>query len=65
MLMIPKGYEKAAPGAMPDAKAVAAMLIGMLDMIRRAAVNCRWFEKERRQWAYSTPMHGSSNGRRF
>ncbi len=22
MLMIPKGYEKAAPGAMPDAKAV-------------------------------------------
>lgn len=23
MLMIPKGYEKAAPGAMPDAKAVA------------------------------------------
>jgi len=25
MLMIPKGYEKAAPGAMPDAKAVAAM----------------------------------------
>lgn len=26
MLMIPKGYEKAAPGAMPDAKAVAAMM---------------------------------------
>jgi hypothetical protein len=25
MLMIPKGYEKAAPGAVPDAKAVAAM----------------------------------------
>lgn len=25
MLMIPKGYEKAAPGTMPDAKAVAAM----------------------------------------
>src|SRR5213596_2787832 len=25
MLMIPKGYEKAAPGAMPDAKAVEAM----------------------------------------
>jgi len=24
--MIPKGYEKAAPGAMPDAKAVAAMM---------------------------------------
>jgi hypothetical protein len=26
MLMIPKGYEKAAPGAMPDATAVAAMM---------------------------------------
>jgi hypothetical protein len=26
MLMIPKGYENAAPGDMPDAKAVAAMM---------------------------------------
>ena len=26
MLMIPKGYEKAAPGAMPDPKAVSAMM---------------------------------------
>ena len=26
MLMIPKGYETAAPGAMPDAKGVAAMM---------------------------------------
>ena len=26
MLMIPKGYESAAPGAMPDAKAVAATM---------------------------------------
>ena len=26
MLVIPKGYEKAAPGTMPDAKAVAAMM---------------------------------------
>src|SRR5712691_1622237 len=26
MLMIPKGYERAAPGAMPDARAVAAMM---------------------------------------
>jgi hypothetical protein len=26
MLMIPKGYEKAEPGAMPEAKAVAAMM---------------------------------------
>jgi len=26
MLMIPNGYEKADPGTMPDAKAVAAMM---------------------------------------
>jgi hypothetical protein len=26
MLMIPKGYENAGPGAMPDPKAVAAMM---------------------------------------
>ncbi len=26
MLMIPKGYEKAVPGAMPDAKVIAAMM---------------------------------------
>ncbi len=26
MIMIPKGYEKAAPGTMPDAKAVEAMM---------------------------------------
>jgi len=26
MLMIPKGYQQAAPGAMPDADAVAAMM---------------------------------------
>jgi len=26
MMVIPKGYEKAAPGAMPDAKLVAAMM---------------------------------------
>jgi hypothetical protein len=26
MIMIPKGYEQAAPGAMPDAKAVEAMM---------------------------------------
>ena len=26
MLMIPKGYERAAPGTVPDAKAVAAMM---------------------------------------
>ena len=34
MLMIPKGYEKAAPGAMPDAKAVAAMMKYNEDLAR-------------------------------
>ena len=28
MLMIPKGYETAAPGTLPDAKAVADRMIG-------------------------------------
>jgi hypothetical protein len=37
MLMIPKGYEKAAPGAMPDAKAVAAMM-KYNDSLRKAGV---------------------------
>ena len=29
MLMIPKGYEQAAPGTMPDAKGVEAMMKGL------------------------------------
>ena len=30
MLMIPKGYEAAEPGTMPDAKMVAAMKVEMI-----------------------------------
>ena len=37
MLMIPKGYEKAAPGTVPDAKAVAAMM-QYNDSLRKAGV---------------------------
>ena len=37
MLMIPKGYETAAPGAMPDAKAVEAMM-AYNEQLRRAGV---------------------------
>ena len=37
MLMIPRGYEKAAPGAMPDARAVAAM-IEYNEALRKAGV---------------------------
>jgi hypothetical protein len=37
MLMIPKGYETAAPGTMPDVKAVAAMT-AYNETLRRAGV---------------------------
>jgi hypothetical protein len=37
MLMIPKGYETAAPGAMPEAKAVAAMM-QYNEMLQQAGV---------------------------
>ena len=37
MLMIPKGYEKAEPGAMPDDKAVAAMMT-YNESLRKAGV---------------------------
>jgi hypothetical protein len=37
MLMIPKGYENAPPGAMPDAKAVAAMT-AYNESLRKAGV---------------------------
>ena len=37
LLMIPKGYENAAPGAMPDAKAVGAMMT-FNDSLQRAGV---------------------------
>lgn len=43
-----------------------SMLIRMLDMKGRVAINCRLkLEKERRQWTCSSLIHGSSNGRRF
>jgi len=50
---------------MDEAIKARVMLIRMLDMTERGAVDGRWFEKERRQWACSIPIHGSSNGRRF
>ena len=37
LLMIPKGYENAAPGAMPDAKAVGAMMT-FNDSLQKAGV---------------------------
>lgn len=37
LLMIPKGYEQAAPGAMPDAKAVEAMM-QYTEALRKAGV---------------------------
>ena len=50
MLMIPKGYEKAAPGAMPDAKAVAAMM-KYNESCRRPACCSRSTACTRRRWA--------------
>jgi hypothetical protein len=37
MLMIPKGYERAEPSAMPDAKAVAAMISDFPEDVQVAA----------------------------
>ena len=43
MLMIPKGYEKAAPGTMPDAKAVAAMIeVQRIPAEGRGPAHTRW-----------------------
>lgn len=35
MLMIPKGYEKARPGTMPDPKAVEAIFVLSLSLAHR------------------------------
>src|SRR5207248_8939883 len=43
MLMIPKGYEKAGPGAMPDAERVAAMMRYNESLAKgRRATRTRW-----------------------
>ena len=50
MLMIPKGYEKAARGAMPDAKAVAAMM-EYNESCKRPACCSRSMASTRLRWA--------------
>ena len=56
MLMIPKGYEKAAPGTAPDAKAVAAMMkynealqkagvLLSLDGLHPPSMGARWIKR--------------------
>jgi hypothetical protein len=53
MLMLPKGYEKAAPGAMPDAKAVAAMM-KYNESLRKPACCSRSMASTRRRWAHAS-----------
>lgn len=48
MLMIPKGYEKAAPGTMPDAKAVEAMM-KYSEELQKAAAGFAEMQKQARQ----------------
>jgi hypothetical protein len=50
MLMLPKGYEKAAPGTIPDAKAVAAM-IKYNESLQTPACCSRSMASTRRRWA--------------
>ena len=50
MLMIPKGYEKAAPGTVPDAKAVAAMM-KYNEALQKAGVLLASTASTRPRWA--------------
>ena len=50
MLMIPKGYETAAPGTMPDADAVAAMM-KYNEALQKAGVLLTSTGCIRRRWA--------------
>ena len=75
MLMIPKGYEQAKPGTMPDAKAVAAMMkyneelqkAGVLLVARRlASAFCRraGFVCRRHAESHRRTLRGSERGGR-
>lgn len=59
MLMIPKGYEKARPGTVPDAKAVEAMM-KYNAALQKAGVLLRWTVCTRRLWARASRFPGAS-----
>lgn len=50
LLMMPKGYETAQPGAMPDASAVAAMM-KYNEALQKRACCSRWMGFIRPRWA--------------
>ena len=75
MLMIPKGYEQARPGTMPDAKAVAAMMkynqelqkAGVPALARRPASAFSGrarFLRRRQTKSYRRPVRRSEGGGR-
>ena len=59
MLMIPKGYESAAPGTVPDAKAVAAMM-KYNESLQKAGVLLRPKACTRRRWARASRSPAAS-----
>ena len=54
MLMIPKGYEKAAAGTVPDAKAVEAMM-KTTNLCKRRACCSRSTGFTRHRWGRASP----------
>ena len=59
MLMIPRGYEKARPGTVPDAKAVAAMM-KYNESLQKAGVLVTLDGLHRPQCARVFPIRGGS-----
>ena len=59
MLMIPKGYETAAPGTMPRADAVAAMM-KYNEALQKPACCSRSTGCIRRRWARASPLPAAS-----
>src|SRR5262249_11288745 len=63
MLMIPKGYEQAAPGTMPDPKAVAAMM-KYNEALENAGVLLALDGLTRRRWARASRLPAASRRQR-
>jgi len=58
MLMIPRGYEKAAPGTLPDAKAVEAMM-KYNEALQKAGFSL-WTAFTRHPWARASRFPAAS-----
>gem|GEM_PF-5886870 len=59
MLMIPRGYEKAAPGTLPDAKGVEAMR-STTKLCRKLACFSLWTAFTRHPWARASRFPAAS-----